>query len=457
MRYFKQKGPFNFFNKLERGMRKILCGFICGLAWASVSAGLPNIILINIDDMGYADVTPFGNTELRTPHIQKLADGGRKFTDFYAAPTCTMSRARLMTGCYNPRVSMNSVLFPGDGKGLHPDEVTIAEVLKQRGYATACVGKWHLGDVPDMLPTAQGFDSFFGLPYSNDMHAKRRAKGKLCPPLPVIRGTEVIETEPDQAYLTKRYTEETIKIINEKKDEPFFIYLAHTMVHLPLAASPDFKGKSKGGLIGDTIEEIDWSVGQVLQTLEELGLADNTLVIFTSDNGPAKREAPPFRGNKQTNWEGGVRVPTIMRWPGRIPAGTTCDRIAGMIDILPTFAAMAEVKLDPKRIIDGKNMLPLMTEVHPKPVHHTELYYRGGQNKPDGIRMDDWKLLVQYPERIKKAPKNGPWLFNLKDDAAESSNVAQQHPEIVERLTKELKKREAEINNNTRPAGRVKK
>jgi arylsulfatase A-like enzyme len=434
----------------------ILLALLSGGVVQAEQATKPNIILINIDDMGYADIEPFGNTLLRTPHLQKLAEAGRKFTSFYAAPTCTMSRARLMAGCYNPRVSLSAVLFPGNKTGLNPDEITIAEVLKPKGYATACVGKWHLGDQPEFLPTRQGFDSFFGLPYSNDMHTKRKYKGKFCPPLPLMRDEETIEIEPDQAYLTRRYTEETVKLINDKKDEPFFIYLAHTMVHFPLAASAEFKGKSKMGLIGDTIEEIDWSVGQILQTLDELELAENTLVIFTSDNGPAKRAAPPLRGEKGTNWEGGVRVPTIMRWPGNIPADTLCEHIAGMIDILPTFAAIADFPMDPKRIIDGKNILSLMTEETPDPVRDTELYYQGGRKHPDGIRQGDWKLLVEYPQRTKKPVQGGPWLFNLKEDIAEASNVASEHSDIVERLTQELHERDAELTQNMRPLGRVK-
>ncbi len=429
-----------------------------GFAWSDKSE-LPNIVLINIDDMGYADISPFGNTQLRTPHLRKLAEEGRRFTSFYAAPTCTMSRARLMTGCYNPRVSLSAVLFPGSKTGLNPDEHTIAEVLKERDYTTACIGKWHLGDQPEFLPTRQGFDVYFGLPYSNDMHSRRKHKGEFCPPLPLMRGEETIETEPDQAYLTQRYTEESIAFLKSKeKDKPFFLYLAHTMVHFPLAASPDFKGKSSMGLIGDTIEEIDWSVGQVLGSLRDFGLADNTLVIFTSDNGPAKRPAPPLRGEKTTNWEGGVRVPTIMRWPGKIPAGTSCDRIAGMIDILPTFAAIADVSLKPDVVIDGKSMLPLMLNTAPVAIHDYELYFRGGRMVPDGIRIGDWKLLVQYPER-KRGPSagKGPWLFNLKDDVGEANNFAKVHPEIVERLTNELKEREAEMQGNTRPIGRVKR
>lgn len=440
-----------------KSLRRIL--LICCLAplLSQAAKQLPNIVLINIDDMGYADITPFGNTLLRTPHLQKLADEGRKFTSFYAAPTCTMSRARLMTGCYNPRISMTMVLFPGNTVGLNPDETTIAEVLKQQGYATACIGKWHLGDVPEFLPMNQGFDYFFGLPYSNDMHAKRKYKGDFCPPLPLIRGTETIETEPDQAYLTKRYTEEAIKFLEADKDKPFFLYLAHTMVHFPLAASPDFKGKSKDGLIGDTIEEIDWSVGQVLQALEELGLKDNTLVIFTSDNGPAKRAAPPFRGAKQSNWEGGVRVPTIMRWPNHIPAGTSCDQISGMIDVLPTFAAITGATLDSSRIIDGKDLSPLMFKEKTAPIHNANLYFLGGRSKPDGIRMGDWKLMVKYPELKNKKGNKGPWLYDLKTDVGETTNVATEHPEVVERLTKELKKREAEILRNQRPVGQMAK
>jgi len=413
----------------------------------------PNIVLIFIDDLGYADIGPFGNTEARTPHLDKLATQGRKFTSYYATPVCSMSRASLMTGCYNTRISIPGVLFPNAKVGLNLAETTLAEVLKTKGYATMCIGKWHLGDAKKFLPTRQGFDDYFGLPYSNDMGNGGKNPKSDRPPLPLYRGETVIESEPDQAQLTRRYTEEAVKFIHAKRDQPFFLYLPHTMVHVPLAASNDFKGKSKAGLIGDAIEEIDWSVGQILAALDELKLADNTLVIFTSDNGPDRRPAPPLRGNKTTCFEGGVREPCLMRWPGKIPAGTTCDQILGNIDLLPTFAKISGATLDPDRILDGKDVSPLLTEVSPAPVRDTHLYFSGGESRLIAIRQGEWKLFVSDKD-VKTHTPIGT-LYNLKSDVGETTDVASDHPDIVARLKDEAEKRNSEIIAHTRPAGRI--
>lgn len=412
----------------------------------------PNVILIFIDDMGYADIGPFGNKDVRTPHLDKLATQGRKFTSYYATPVCSMSRASLMTGCYNTRVSITGVLFPGDRIGLNPAETTIAEVLKSKGYATTCIGKWHLGDAPQFLPTRQGFDEYFGLPYSNDMLGGRKHGNGPMPPLPLYRGETVIETEPDQSQFTRRYTEEAVKFIRAKKDQPFFLYLPHTMIHEPLAASAGFKGKSKAGPIGDTIEEIDWSVGQILAVLDELKLADNTLVIFTSDNGPDRRPAPPLKGNKTTCFEGGVREPCLMRWPGKIPAGTTCDQILGNIDLLPTFAKLSGAVLETERILDGKDVSSLLTDDSPVPVRDTHLYY-GGDSRLAAIRQGDWKLFLGGKGPKETAPNNA--LYNLKEDLGETTDVSAAHPDIVSRLREEAARRDAEILAHKRPAGRI--
>lgn len=413
----------------------------------------PNIVLVFIDDMGYADIEPFGNEQVRTPHFNRLATEGRKFTSFYAAPVCTMSRANLLTGCYNPRISMPGVLFPGSDKALHPDEVTFAEVAKSQGYATACVGKWHLGDRPEFFPLAQGFDEYFGLPYSNDMVGGRKTKPfGILPPLPVIRGNETIETEPDQSQLTKRYTEESVRFIRDNKDKPFLLYLPHTMVHFPLAASERFKGKSQMGLIGDTIEEIDWSVGEILRALDESGLSENTLVIFTSDNGPAKRDAPPLRGNKGSNFEGGVRVPTIMRWPNRIPAATSCDQICGTIDMLPTIAAIVGAKPAADRTIDGQDITSLLLDSDPKAVRNTHLYYTGTGTLA-AIRHGDWKLALGSLQG--NATKPGS-LFNLHDDIGEAHDVAAGNPDVVQQLRQIAIEMDADLRNNSRPAAEVK-
>lgn len=435
-------------------MKALLSLAITLFAVAVVNAATPpNVILIFIDDMGYGDIGPFGNKDVRTPHLDKLAAQGRKFTSYYATPVCSMSRASLMTGCYNTRVSIPGVLFPGDRIGLNPEEITIAEVLKTKGYATTCIGKWHLGDAPPFLPIRQGFDMYFGLPYSNDMLGGRKHANGPMPPLPLYRGEIVLETEPDQSRLTRRYTEEAVKFIKATKDQPFFVYLPHSMVHVPLAASPDFKGRSKAGPIGDAIEEIDWSAGQILDTLDELKLAENTLVIFTSDNGPDRRPAPPLRGNKTTSFEGGVREPCLMRWTGKIPAGTTCDQILGNIDLLPTLAKLSGATLDPARILDGKDVTPLLFETSPAAVRDTHLYYGGGESKLVAIRQGDWKLFLGARKPKAAAPDGA--LFNLKEDIGESTDVADAHPDIVARLRDEASKRDAEIIAHKRPAGKL--
>jgi arylsulfatase A len=435
----------------------LLSLFLCGFTHAATT---PNIVLIFIDDMGYADIGPFGNKEVRTPHLDKFGTEGMKFTSFYATPVCSMSRACLMTGCYNTRVSIPGVLFPRDTIGLHSDEVTLAEIVKQKGYATCAIGKWHLGHYPEFLPTRQGFDHYFGLPYSNDMQAGR----KEMPPLPLYDDEKVIETQPDQSQLTRRYTEQAVKFMRDHKEAPFFIYLPHTMIHGPLAASEPFIGKSKMGLIGDAIEEIDWSVGQIMTTLQELKLDDNTLVIFTSDNGPAGgRAAPPFRGSKGTNFEGGVREPCIMRWPGKIPADTTCNQIAGNIDMLPTFAKIVGVEPAKDSILDGRDITPLMFNANAGPVRDTHLYIGG--NNAAAIRQGDWKLFLKGDAADKKAkkaagktkpPKGGPVpsLYNLATDPGETQDVAAANPEIVARLKQELLTRDAEIQANKRPVGK---
>jgi arylsulfatase A-like enzyme len=426
----------------------------------------PNIVLIFIDDMGYADITPFGNTQVRTPNLDKFATEGMKFTSFYAAPVCSMSRAALMTGCYNTRVSIPGVLFPKDNIGLNPDEITLAEIVKPMGYATCAIGKWHLGHHPEFLPTRQGFDHYFGLPYSNDMGSPRKG----YPPLPLINDEKVIETEPDQSELTRRYTEEAITFIRDHQGAPFFVYLPHTMIHNPLAASEGFKGKSKLGLLGDAIEEIDWSVGQIMATLKELQLDDNTLVIFTSDNGPAgHRAAPPFRGHKGTNFEGGVRVPCIMRWPGKIPAGTSCNQIVGNIDMLPTFAKIAGADLPKDRLIDGREITSLMFDPKAGPVRDTQLYFFG--LKLVAIRQGDWKLFLNAPgddtqaqsnaeDGLKGKPADGKkrggrsaGLYNLASDPGEANDVAAEHPDIVAKMSEEARKRGAEIQEHKRPPG----
>ena len=446
----------------------------------------PNIVLIFIDDMGYGDIGPFGNTNVKTPHLDTFASEGMKFTNFYATPVCSMSRACLMTGCYNARVSIPGVLFPGSQIGLHPDEITLAEVAKQKGYATICIGKWHLGHRQPFLPTRQGFDSYFGIPYSNDMtidpqHAqfakdclfregmteeKARAE-TIRHTVPLMRGEEVVEYPADQATLTERYTAEAVKFIREQRAGPFFVYLPHTMVHAPLAASDRFRGKSGQGLLGDAIEELDWSVGQIMQTLKDLQLDNETLVIFTSDNGAAAGSSAPWRGKKGSNFEGGVREPCIMRWPGKIPAGTTCDQIAGNIDVLPTLARLVGAELPKDRVLDGRDISPLLFDPNAGPVRDTHLYFAANQSLA-AIRQGQWKLFLAAPPAggkgkkgkaaqgdKAKAPPSGPALYNLASDKSETKDVAADHPDIVARLQAEAAVLEAEIKEHRRPAGDV--
>lgn len=458
---------------------------LCDRTVAAELVARPNIVLIFVDDMGYADIGPFGATKVKTPQLDKFAAEGMKFTSFYATPVCSMSRACLMTGCYNARVSIPGVLFPGSQIGLHSDEVTLAEIVKQKGYYTICIGKWHLGHREPFLPTKQGFDSYFGIPYSNDMtidtqHAQfakdcefrdgmteeKARTESIKHTVPLMRGSEVVEYPADQSTLTKRYTAEATKFIREHKADPFFIYLPHTMVHIPLAASERFRGKSNNGLLGDAIEELDWSVGKIMQTLKELQLDEKTLVIFTSDNGAATGSSSPWRGKKGSNYEGGVREPCLMRWPGRIPAGSTCNQIAGNIDLLPTFAKLVGVEPPKDRVLDGRDITPLMFDSNSGPVRDTHLYFTAQQNLA-AIRQGDWKLFLTEPtsgagakkKAAKKTPaeadSTGPVLYNIAADPSETKDVAADHPEIVAKLQAEAARREAEIKELRRPAGQL--
>ena len=445
----------------------------------------PNVVLIFADDLGVGDIGPFGNTKFKTPQLDRLATEGTKFTSFYATPVCSMSRACLMTGCYNSRISIPGVLFPPSKIGLNPEEVTLAEIFKQKGYATTCIGKWHLGHREPFLPTKQGFDSYFGIPYSNDMAidpvnarfakdclfregmTEEKAREKpLGNTVPLMRGLEVVEYPADQSTLTQRYTAEAVQFIRQQKDKPFFLYLPHAMVHVPLAASEKFRGKSGGGLFGDAVEELDWSVGEILAALKELQLENNTLVIFTSDNGAATGSSAPFRGKKASNFEGGVREPCIMRWPGKIAAGTACPQIAGNIDLLPTFAKLIGAELPKDRAIDGRDLSSLMFDAKAKPVRDTHLYFNA-QGNLAAIRRGDWKLFLPSPlsagmnlgaaakKEEKKQPPARPQLYNLLTDPAESKDVAADEQKLVADLTKVAGELVAEIREHRRPAGKV--
>ena len=433
----------------------------------------PNFIVIFTDDQGYEDIGCFGSPKIKTPNLDKLAAEGRKFTSFYSANSvCSPSRAALMTGCYPTRVSVPGVLFPRHKEGLNPDEITIAELLKTKGYATSCIGKWHIGHKPKFLPTRQGFDSYFGIPYSNDMTIDPEAKLaaniilregftldriKNEKPkknlVPLMRNEEVIEYPCDQTTLTKRYTEEAVRFIEKNEDKPFFLYLPHTMPHIPLFASKNFKGKSERGPYGDTIEEIDWSVGQIMKTLRENNLDENTLVIYTSDNGPWKLKegrggsAYPLRGYKFQTYEGGMRVPCIMSWKGKIPSGTVCDEIGATIDLLPTFANLAGAKIPDDRIIDGKNIWPIISGKEGALSPHDIYYYYKG-NRLESARQGKWKI------RRSGKQSQSVELYNLEDDISESKNLSPKNPELIEVMLKKMDEFDKDLKLSQRPIGK---
>jgi arylsulfatase A len=462
----------------------------------------PNFIIINIDDLGYADIGPFGSNNA-TPHLDRMAKEGMKLTSHYAAPVCSPSRAALMTGCYPKRsLPIPHVLFPAAHVGLSPNEVTIAEVLKEAGYTTACIGKWHLGDQKPFLPTSQGFDSYYGIPYSNDMGPSAEgAKSNPDKPLPVPNpnkpkananatadadGTGVRNPQPplplvendkaiarlraeDQFQFTKNYTERAVKFIREHQEKPFFLYLPHSAVHFPLYPSKEYMGKSPNGLLGDWAQEVDWSVGRVLDTLRELKLDANTLVIFTSDNGgsiPHGSNNKPLRGSKASTWEGGIRVCTIAWWPGKVPADTSSDAITSMMDVLPTLAKLGGGKVPTDRKIDGVDIWPVLagevkdaeSEKSPRKVFY---YFRGPTL--EAVRSGNWKLHLALRDGPPNKPTGEPHkeLFNLKEDIGEARNVAGQHPDALLHLTLLAEEMEKDLGGKqfgpaSRPLGRVK-
>ena len=431
----------------------------------------PNVIIIFIDDMGYGDVGFNGAKGPKTPNLDQMAAEGTRFDSFYVGcAVCSGSRTSLMTGCHYQRLSMNAVLFPNSSSGLHPDEVTIADMLRDTGYRTACIGKWHLGHLPPCLPTYQGFETYYGIPYSNDMWIdpanklsddivvreglsleEVRAGHKKRNLVPLMRDEEVIEYPAEQKTLTKRYTEESIRFITENKERPFFLYLPHTMVHLPLAVSAEFENRTER-LIWDAIEEVDWSVGEILKTLKSVGIDDKTLVLFTSDNGAAVGSSLPLRAKKASIYDGGIREPTVMWWPGTIPAGKVCEEVVGTIDILPTLAALCDGKLPPRRI-DGKDIKSvILAEPNATSPHqHYVLLHKEGT-----VRSGPWKF---YPWKDKGnnaiknyVPSEYPvQLYNVVEDISERKNVASQHPELVERFQAVFDAHVTEISANRRP------
>lgn len=430
----------------------------------------PNFVIVFTDDQGYADVGVYGATDIRTPHLDRMASEGLMFTRFYdAAPVCTPSRAALLTGSYPKRVGMASgVLWPHDTTGLNPQEITVADILKEQGYATACVGKWHLGRPAELLPTRQGFDRYYGVPYSHDMTPDHILSllGLDFPPLPLMRDEEVIEDGVDPATLTARYTEESVRFIEENRNRPFFLYLAHNMPHYPCRSSEPFEdpvvSPDHRGVYASAVEEVDWSVGTILAALSAMGLDESTMVFFTSDNGPWRlaetlyREptgsALPLRGWKYDTWEGGMRVPAIARWPGRIPAGSRTDRPAGTIDLLPTLAEYAGASLspEPEHKIDGKDLSALLEDPQALSPHEYIYYYSSDTGLLEAVSdAQGWKL------HIRKGARSVEELYFLGDDLSESRNIVRAHPEEAERLRAAAETFDEEITANARPAGRA--
>lgn len=439
-----------------------IAALICGLS--AHAAESPNVIVIFADDMGYGDLSVYGHPTIRTPNLDRMAAEGMRFTQFYAAAAlCTPSRAALLTGRLPIRSGMTSnvqrVLWPDSRDGLPPEEITIAEALKAQGYATAAIGKWHLGHRPAYLPLSQGFDSYLGIPYSNDMNRLVDAAIAFPEPrieyfdVPLMRDNEIIERPADQSTITRRYTEEALRFIREHRDEPFFLYLAHSLPHVPLFRSDAFAGVSERGLYGDVVEEIDWSVGRILQTLMEEGLAGNTLVFFTSDNGPwlsyeeQGGSAGILRGGKGMTWEGGMREPAIAWWPGTITPGRVETAVTSTMDLFPTAVAIANAELPADRVIDGRNLLPLLRSEADRPPDTAFFYYRDKQIY--AVRKGPFKahFITQwaYAADNEYAEHDPPLLYNLEHDPSEQFDVASSHPGIVDDLIAELERHKASV------------
>jgi arylsulfatase A len=434
----------------------------------------PNIIVILADDLGYADVGCYGAKGFATPNLDRMAKEGLRLTSFYTGcPVCTGSRAALLTGRHYRRVGVPGVLFPNDKKGINPHEITIAQILHKLGYRTFLIGKWHLGHLARYLPTRHGFDSFYGIPYSNDMgidpvnarfakdalwregkteeivHTEKPIGGKA----PLMRGEEVIEYPVDQTTLTQRYTAEAVRLIRENKDRSFFLYLAHTMPHVPLHVSPAFKGRTKT-LFGDVMKELDWSVGEVLKAVKESGIDEKTLVIFTSDNGAHQGSAGALRGKKATMYEGGFRVPCIVRWPGKVPAGSVSAEVAGAVDVLPTLARLAGGEPPNDRPMDGKDIRPLLLGEPGAKSPHEYFFFPHDRG---AVRSGNWKFYPwpEEPDKKKgtKPPEGAPkvQLYELANDLGETKNVAAEHPDVVERLTAAYQRLAADVQKNKLP------
>ena len=463
-------------------LRSAGLAIVASLALGACSSAPPNFVIVLCDNLGYGDTEPFGSKLHRTPHLNRMAREGRKLTHFYSTSgVCTPSRASLLTGCYAQRIGLHynprdqHVLRPVSPYGLHPDEVTIAELLRERGYATTIIGKWHLGDQPEFLPTRQGFDSYFGIPYSDDMTedlGRRAARfGGAWPPLPLMENERVIEAPVDRNLLTKRYTERALQFIEEHSDRPFFLYLPHAMPGSTRApfASESFRGRSQNGPWGDAVEELDWSMGQILDKLVELGIDRHTFVLWTSDNGaplasdvadPSRGSNLPLHGRGYTTAEGGFRIPGIAWWPGSIPAGSSTDELLTTMELLPTLAGWAGAEIPSDRTIDGMDAGPVLTgESGARPAREELYYYQ--QDQLQAVRSGPWKLFLTLDDSYLRHPHfdsgeaQETLLFNLMEDIACERNVAQDNPEVVERLLRIAAEARADLGDRGTPGNRV--
>lgn len=460
----------------------------CEAKAATPNEQKPNVIVILADDLGYGDLSCYGADDITTPNIDRMATEGAKFKCFYVSPVCSPTRAALMTGSHSTRVGIGGVMFPRNNHGVNPDEITLPELLKVQGYATAIIGKWHLGNQDMFQPLNHGFDYWYGTPSSNSQGFYPTLKQYAADCIfregytresilelneakcPLVRNNIVVEVPADQTQFTQRYTAEAIRFITENKGKPFFVYLAHNMPHIPLHASEKFVGSSKRGVYGDTIQELDWSTGEILNSLKELELDQNTLVIFTSDNGPNTStggSAGALKGGKGSTLEGGVRVPFIARWPEKIPAGTECDEAITGMDLLPTLTRLAGGDIPSDRVIDGKDIWPLLARKPDAKSPHEAIYYLRGRGV-QGIRVGDWKYRIATEKLTKEKKTKQPasegkskkitveTLYNLSDDIGEQNNLIAKHSEIVARLKKQMEGFHKELRKNTRPAGVVK-
>ncbi|WP_139956939.1 sulfatase family protein [Flavicella sediminum] len=421
--------------------------FIVTVSALSAQNTKPNIIVIFADDLGYADLGSYGAEFFKTPNLDSMANNGMRYTDFYVgASVCSPSRAALLTGNYPIKSNMHKgVLFPFSKGGLLPSELTITEVLKSNGYKTACIGKWHLGhETSEYMPNNQGFDYYYGIPYSNDMDARNYPNQNYkAPPLPMYKNTEIVDEGMDQRFFTKRFTKESVEFITKNSDQPFFLYLAHPMPHTPVHVSPDFMHSSKYGRYGDAIQELDWSVGEIIKTVEAQGITNNTLILFTSDNGPDQGfwmgtnhgKATPLKGSKGTTWEGGMRVPLIATWPGKIPANTTNEELVTAMDIFPTVVNITQSKFSEVKNIDGRDVSNLLFNMSSFKNKDAVFFYYATNGKIEAVRKGNWKLHIAKTKGWDQTQgKFQICLFDLSTDFGEIKDLSKDFPKKVSEL-----------------------